>query len=82
MKTISYGQLEVENLIPQYDRETNTVTPCVLEMSTAEYTNGLDGDADLIDKVAEQLQNQDFSGQTLDYDGDQCLVIRLMRAVR
>lgn len=73
LKTISYGQLEVENLIPQYDSTQNKVTPCVLEMSTAEYANGLDGDTDLISMVAEQLQNQDFSGQTLDYDGDQCL---------
>lgn len=52
IKAISYGQMEVENVIPQYNREGNQVVPVKLSMSSSQYTMEVMADASLIEALA------------------------------
>ena len=71
IKAISYGQMEVENVIPQYNREGNQVVPVKLSMSSSQYTDGVNGDANLIEALAQEWPEQlQLSEGQLDYDGD------------
>ena len=71
IKAISYGQIEVENVIPQYNREGNQVVPVKLSMSSSQYTDGVNGDANLIEALAQEWPEQlQLSEGQLDYDGD------------
>lgn len=71
IKAISYGQMEVENVIPQYNREGNQVVPVKLSMSSSQYTDGVNGDASLIEALAQEWPEQlQLSEGQLDYDGD------------
>ena len=71
IKTISYGQIDVENVIPQYNQETDHVVPVKLSMPSSEYSDGVQGDAKLIEALAQVCQDQlNLSGEELDYDGD------------
>ena len=71
IKAISYGQMEVENVIPQYNREGNQVVPVKLSMSSSQYTDGVNGDASLIEVLAQEWPEQlQLSEEQLDYDGD------------
>ena len=71
IKAISYGQMEVENVIPQYNREGNQVVPVKLSMSSSQYTDGVNGDANLIEALAQEWPEQlQLSEEQLDYDGD------------
>lgn len=71
IKAISYGQMEVENVIPQYNREGNQVVPVKLSMSSSQYTDGVNGDANLIEVLAQEWPEQlQLSEEQLDYDGD------------
>ena len=71
IKAISYGQMEVENVIPQYDSGDHKVTPCQLSMLSSEYSDGIEGDEKLINQLVLEYGNQlDLSGEELDCDGD------------
>ena len=71
IKAISYGQIDVENVIPQYNQETDQVVPVKLSMSSSEYSDGVQGDAKLIEALAQKWPDQlQLSGEQLDYDGD------------
>ena len=71
IRAISYGQMEVENVIPQYNREGNQVVPVKLSMSSGQYTDGVNGDASLIEALAQEWPEQlQLSEEQLDYDGD------------
>ena len=71
IKAISYEQMEVENVIPQYNREGNQVVPVKLSMSSSQYTDGVNGDANLIEVLAQEWPEQlQLSEEQLDYDGD------------
>ena len=71
IKAISYEQMEVENVIPQYNREGNQVVPVKLSMSSSQYTDGVNGDANLIEVLAQEWPEQlQLSEGQLDYDGD------------
>ena len=71
IKAISYGQMEVENVIPQYNQEGNQVVPVKLSMSSSQYTDGANGDANLIEVLAQEWPEQlQLSEEQLDYDGD------------
>ena len=71
IRAISYGQMEVENVIPQYNREGNQVVPVKLSMSSSQYTDGVNGDANLIEALAQEWPEQlQLSEGQLDYDGD------------
>ena len=71
IKAISYGQMEVENVIPQYNRGGNQVVPVKLSMSSGQYTDGVNGDASLIEALAQEWPEQlQLSEEQLDYDGD------------
>ena len=71
IKAISYGQMEVENVIPQYNQEGNQVVPVKLSMSSSQYTDGVNGDASLIEALAQEWPEQlQLSEGQLDYDGD------------
>ena len=71
IRAISYGQMEVENVIPQYNREGNQVVPVKLSMSSSQYTDGVNGDANLIEALAQEWPEQlQLSEEQLDYDGD------------
>ena len=71
IRAISYGQMEVENVIPQYNREGNQVVPVKLSMSSSQYTDGVNGDANLIEVLAQEWPEQlQLSEGQLDYDGD------------
>ena len=71
IRAISYGQMEVENVIPQYDSGDHKVTPCQLSMLSSEYSDGIEGDEKLINQLVLEYGNQlDLSGEELDCDGD------------
>lgn len=71
IKAISYGQMEVENVIPQYNQESNQVVPVKLSMSSGQYTDGVNGDASLIEALEKEWPEQlQLSEEQLDYDGD------------
>lgn len=71
IKAISYEQMEVENVIPQYNREGNQVVPVKLSMLSSQYTDGVNGDANLIEALAQEWPEQlQLSEGQLDYDGD------------
>lgn len=65
---ISYGQLQVENVFPQYDQESNTITAYTLSQSGAYYK---DHESEMIREIIGKLNGQLPQGLTLDMqDGD------------
>lgn len=71
IRAISYGQMEVENVIPQYDSANNKVTPYQVSMSSSEYSDGIEGDEKLINQLVQEYGDQlDLSGEELDCDGN------------
>lgn len=71
IRAISYGQMEVENVIPQYDSANNKVNPYQVSMSSNEYSDGIEGDEKLINQLVQEYGDQlDLSGEELDCDGD------------
>ncbi len=65
---ISYGQLQVENVFPQYDQESNTITAYTLSQSGAYYK---DHESEMIREIIGKLKGQLPQGLTLDMqDGD------------
>ena len=57
---ISYGQLRVENIFPQYDAVNNTITPYTLSGKASDYVNNESG------MVTEILEKLNASGQIQD----------------
>ena len=57
---ISYGQLRVENIFPQYDAGNNTITPYTLSHEASYY---VDNEAAMVTEIIEQLK---ASGQLQD----------------
>ena len=49
---ISYGQLRVENIFPQYDAAANTITPYTLSRESAYYVNN---ESAMVTEILEQL---------------------------
>ncbi len=65
---ISYGQLQVENVFPQFDQESNTITAYTLPQSGAYYK---DHESEMIREIIGKLNGQLPQGLTLDMqDGD------------
>ena len=65
---ISYGQLQVENVFPQFDQESNTITAYTLPQSGAYYK---DHESEMIREIIGKLKGQLPQGLTLDMqDGD------------
>ena len=83
MSNISYGQFEVENIIPQYNSDTNKIEPYVLSHNVAYYGNrdvegtGVPsvGDIRLVKEISSLIANDSrFSKNAIvDYDGDGCV---------
>lgn len=71
LKTISYGQLQVENVFPQISGDK--IAPYRLKNPAAYYTNtgnGDNGDQKMIKELIENNAIKLPSGATVDYDGD------------
>lgn len=71
LNTISYGQLQVENVFPQISGDK--ITPYRLKNPAAYYTNtgnGDDGDQKMIKELTESQVIKLPSGAKVDYDGD------------
>ena len=68
LDTISYGQLRLENVFPQYDSVHNKIIPLTLSQSAASYANS---DEKMISEIISIL-NADYQGKfpntTLDYE--------------
>lgn len=68
LKTISYGQLQVENVFPQISGDK--IAPYRLKNPAAYYTNTGNGDQKMIKELIENNAIKLPSGATVDYDGD------------
>ena len=82
VSNISYGQLNVQNIIPQYDSENNKIEPYVLSNDVSYYgdrTVGTSGpalgDTRMVKEISELLaKDSRFSKDAIvDYDGDGCV---------
>ncbi len=70
---ISYGQQQVENIIPQYNSDTNKVTPVTLSYGIDHYGNdSTNGDSNMIQEVVRKLNESGIinSSTNLDRNGD------------
>lgn len=72
LQNISYGQLEVANIFPQYDAVTKKIDSYALQYGVDHYADSKNGDTEIIDEVADILAS---SGQispeiSLDRDND------------
>lgn len=82
VSNISYGQLNVQNIIPQYDSENNKIEPYVLSNDVSYYgdrTVGTSGpalgDTRMVKEISELLaKDSRFPKDAIvDYDGDGCV---------
>ena len=82
VSNISYGQLNVQNIIPQYDSENNKIEPYVLSNDVSYYgdrTVGTSGpalgDTRMVKEISELLaKDSRFPRDAIvDYDGDGCV---------
>lgn len=74
LSTISYGQLDVDNIFPQYDAATNTITPYTL-LHNVDYYAGADAIIQelLTDPGHSGKLSTALSGKTLDHDNNNTL---------
>lgn len=74
LDTISYGQLQVNNIFPQYDKETNRVRAYQLSNNAESYysSNLLSTGSTIIQEILPELR-KDLSGQDIDLDQDGAL---------
>ena len=70
MASISYGQLALHNIFPQYNEESGSIEPYMLTV-TKEAANASDVDAQIITEIINN--NPDLSQYVTDYDGDGCI---------
>ena len=82
VSNISYGQLDVQNIIPQYDSENNKIEPYVLSNDVSYYgdrTVGTSGpalgDTRMVKEISALLANDSRfpKDAIVDYDGDGCV---------
>ena len=75
ISNISYGQLKVKNIIPQYNSQTNTIEPYVLSQNVDYYGDRNVGDIRLIQEISALLMEDDrlSKNDIVDYNGDGCV---------
>ena len=68
LDTISYGQLKLVNIFPQYDENANTITPFTVSKNASEY---LDRDSStLLSEVLSQLDSSGLLTEDADLNDD------------
>ena len=68
LQNISYGQLEVANIFPQYDASTNSIKPYKLQYDTSHYTD--DNDTALLEEVLQMLEADRGLADNVDRNND------------
>jgi M6 family metalloprotease-like protein len=72
LKKVSYNQLIVSNIFPQYNASTGTITPYELLGNAQDYASTT-GRSQLVTEVIQQLQSANLSGVNLDKNNDGCI---------
>ncbi len=65
VSNISYGQLELANIFPQYDEETGAITPYLLKNNENYYYNN---DSAMIQEAVQQMRENGHLSEDLDVD--------------
>ncbi|MBO5386825.1 MAG: hypothetical protein J6A59_01595 [Lachnospiraceae bacterium] len=68
INNISYGQLEIVNVFPQYDSVKNTITPFKLSKSVSEYSGT--NSSEMLSEALVQLESKNLLDESVDVDLD------------
>ncbi len=68
INNISYGQLEIVNVFPQYDSGSNTITPFKLSKNVSEYSGT--NSSEMLSEALSQLESSNLLDDSVDVDLD------------